>query len=175
MAVSKVKYNGVTLINLENDTATAADVRAGKTFHLANGTIATGTYSGGGNLPANIMVTFNQTVSGVPPVTYAYRAPSENAPFNMVWTFKTVGLVDPSEFDNNVIPCVAHDDKIRDGFYVFVYDDQWIDGTGFVALHCASFNPLNLEDYNIADDDNVYYVIPTTDNITINIKDSNEE
>ena len=55
MAVSKVKYNGVTLINLENDTATAADVRTGKTFHLADGTIATGTYSGGGgNLPANI-------------------------------------------------------------------------------------------------------------------------
>ena len=74
-----------------------------------------------------------------------------------------------------MIPCVAHVDKIRDGFYVFVYDDQWIDGTGFVALHCASFNPLDLEQYNVATDDNVYYVIPTTDNITINIKDSNEE
>ena len=62
MAVSKVKYNGVMLINLENDTATAADVRTGKTFHLADGTIATGTYSGGGGatpeFPRSITVTF---------------------------------------------------------------------------------------------------------------------
>lgn len=46
MAVSKVAYNGQTLIDLTGDTATAADVLTGKTFHLANGEQATGTNTG---------------------------------------------------------------------------------------------------------------------------------
>lgn len=39
---NKVIYGGQVLINLENDTVTAADVLAGVTFHLPDGTIATG-------------------------------------------------------------------------------------------------------------------------------------
>lgn len=42
MAVQKVEYGGTTLIDLTADTATAADVLQGKTFHKADGTIATG-------------------------------------------------------------------------------------------------------------------------------------
>lgn len=48
MAVNKVVYGGATLIDLTSDTATASDVAQGKTFHLADGTQATGTASGGG-------------------------------------------------------------------------------------------------------------------------------
>lgn len=47
MAISRVilnKNNTTTvLMNLQGDTATASDVLSGKTFHLANGTQATGT------------------------------------------------------------------------------------------------------------------------------------
>lgn len=48
MAVNKVVYGGNTLIDLTSDTATASDVAQGKTFHLADGTQATGTASGDG-------------------------------------------------------------------------------------------------------------------------------
>lgn len=43
MAINKVTQNDNTLIDLTNDTATAADVLGGVTFHLANGEQATGT------------------------------------------------------------------------------------------------------------------------------------
>ena len=42
---NKIVYNGTTLIDLTEDTATAEDVALGKIFHLANGLIATGTAS----------------------------------------------------------------------------------------------------------------------------------
>lgn len=164
------KCGGIAPIKANDEMTQPVGQRNGQLF-----TYPSGSGGGGGAVfPASVIVSFNQTVAGIPPVTFAYRAPSEEDPHNVVWKFKTVGVVDPEEFFNNEIPCVAHVDKIRDGFYVFVGDDQFIDGTGFVALHCAEFNPLNLEDYNIADDDNVYYVIPTTDNITITIADGNE-
>ena len=41
--VNKVVYGGDTLINLENDTITRADVLNGKTFHLPDGSTTTGT------------------------------------------------------------------------------------------------------------------------------------
>ena len=41
--VNKVIYGGDTLINLENDTITRADVLNGKTFHLPTGETTTGT------------------------------------------------------------------------------------------------------------------------------------
>ena len=41
--VNKVVYGGETLINLENDTITRADVLNGKTFHLPDGSTTTGT------------------------------------------------------------------------------------------------------------------------------------
>lgn len=40
--VNKVEYGGQTLVDLTGDTATAADVVQGKTFHLASGAQATG-------------------------------------------------------------------------------------------------------------------------------------
>ena len=41
--INKVIYDGDVLIDLTNDTITAADVINNKTFHLANGTTASGT------------------------------------------------------------------------------------------------------------------------------------
>ena len=43
IARNKVIYGGQVLIDLTNDTVTAADVLAGVSFHLPDGTIATGT------------------------------------------------------------------------------------------------------------------------------------
>lgn len=42
MAINKIMQNGNTLMDLTGDTATAADVTSGVTFHLANGQQATG-------------------------------------------------------------------------------------------------------------------------------------
>ena len=50
---NKVVYAGQTLIDLTGDTATAADVAKGKTFHLASGAQATGTHEGGGGASKN--------------------------------------------------------------------------------------------------------------------------
>lgn len=47
MATNKVIINGQTKIDLTGDTAVASDVISGKTFHLADGTQATGTNIGG--------------------------------------------------------------------------------------------------------------------------------
>jgi len=77
MAINKVVYDGDTLIDLTNDTATASDVASGKTFHLADGTIATGTASGGGGaatiealtVTANGTYTAPSGVDGYSPVT----------------------------------------------------------------------------------------------------------
>ena len=48
MEVNKIVLNDEVLIDLTEDTATEQDVIAGKTFHLADGTIGTGTLSAGG-------------------------------------------------------------------------------------------------------------------------------
>ena len=48
--VNKVVLGTDTLLDLPADTATAADVAEGKTFHLASGALATGTASGGGTV-----------------------------------------------------------------------------------------------------------------------------
>lgn len=45
--VNKVQLGSETLLDLTGDTVTAADVAAGKTFHLASGAPATGTASAG--------------------------------------------------------------------------------------------------------------------------------
>lgn len=52
--VNHVVINGVTKLDLRSDTATAADVAAGKTFHLASGAPAVGT---SGMRTATIVVT----------------------------------------------------------------------------------------------------------------------
>ena len=50
MAVSKVAYNGSTLIDLTQDTAVESDVASGKYFHKADGTRVQGTASHSVNL-----------------------------------------------------------------------------------------------------------------------------
>lgn len=75
MAVSKVAYDGHTLIDLTGDTAVAADVTQGKTFHLANGEQATGTNTGGITPTGTINITANGTYD----VT-SYAAAAVNVP-----------------------------------------------------------------------------------------------
>lgn len=60
--VNKVVKNNTTLIDLTNDTATAADVLPGKTLHLASGATATGTGD-------NFVITEN-TVFNIEGVTF---------------------------------------------------------------------------------------------------------
>lgn len=62
MAVNKVVLNEETLIDLTGDTATAADVARGKTFHLANGEQATGTAETGGSV-----ISINLSYGQMPP------------------------------------------------------------------------------------------------------------
>ncbi len=52
--VNKVVLGSDTLLDLTADTATAADVAEGKTFHLASGAQAVGTASGGGGDGASV-------------------------------------------------------------------------------------------------------------------------
>lgn len=47
MAVNQIKFGNTTLIDLSNDTVTAADLASGKTAHDRTGTQITGTASGG--------------------------------------------------------------------------------------------------------------------------------
>lgn len=50
MAINQVKYGNTTLIDLSTDTvASAADIVSGKIGHLRDGTVVTGTASGGGS------------------------------------------------------------------------------------------------------------------------------
>lgn len=82
MAVSKVAFDGRTLIDLTGDTATAADVASGKKFHLSNGEQATGTNTGG-ITPTG---TYNITANGVYDVT-SYATANVNVPVGITPTF----------------------------------------------------------------------------------------
>lgn len=174
MAVSKIMYDGVG-IDLTQDTAVESDVASGKYFHKANGDRVQGTASGGGGgtatFPGTVTITFNTTLGDEIP--YAYRAASQNVPTNVVWRFGTYDPTDPQDVVLNIVSNVA---QVRDGFYVFVHDDQRIELTNAVSLHCASFNPLDqsLAQYGIGDDYNVYYVIPTASTCTITVTDGGE-
>ena len=68
---NKVVYDGNTLIDLTGDTATAADVAQGKTFHLATGEQAVGTASSGGG--SATLTTKTITANGT------YSAEDDNA------------------------------------------------------------------------------------------------
>lgn len=52
--VNHVVINGVTKLDLRSDTATAADVAAGKIFHLASGARVQGTMSDGNSIEYGI-------------------------------------------------------------------------------------------------------------------------
>lgn len=47
MAINKVVYDGNTLIDLTSDTITVSDVVSGVTFHLRDGSVASGTITDG--------------------------------------------------------------------------------------------------------------------------------
>lgn len=59
--INKIIFGADVLIDLTQDTATAADVAQGFTFHDASGTARTGTKTGGGSgtLPVTANGTYN--------------------------------------------------------------------------------------------------------------------
>ena len=65
MAVNKVNYGSMTLIDVSGVTGTPADVASGKTFHLNTGEQATGTASSGGgmNIQVNTDVAYSRSSS----------------------------------------------------------------------------------------------------------------
>lgn len=111
MAVSKVAYDGHTLIDLTGDTAVAADVATGKKFHLANGEQATGTNTGG-ITPAG---TLNITANGTYDVT-SYAAAAVNVPVGVTPSFPRTCAVTIT-LDNTLEPEETFDlDIIYRGF-----------------------------------------------------------
>ena len=111
MAVSKVAYDGHTLIDLTGDTAVAADVASGKTFHLANGEQATGTNTGG-ITPTG---TINITANGTHDVT-SYATANVNVPVGITPTFPRSCAVTIT-LDNTLEPDETFDlDIIYRGF-----------------------------------------------------------
>ena len=91
MAVKKITYDGTVLIDLTGDTASAADVRTGKTFHANDGTIQTGTFNGGGTdyteafisrtYPLTASTSFGNTTVGSGAFAW-YNAPDKYLCFN---------------------------------------------------------------------------------------------
>ena len=111
MAISKVAYDGHTLIDLSGDTAIAADVASGKTFHLANGEQATGTNTGGITPTGTINITSN----GTHDVT-SYATANVNVPVIITPTFPRTCAVTIT-LDNTLEPDETLDlDIIYRGF-----------------------------------------------------------
>lgn len=50
MPINKIVYDGNTLLDLTSDTVTVGDVVSGITFHLRDGSTATGTLANGNNI-----------------------------------------------------------------------------------------------------------------------------
>lgn len=54
MPINKVVYGNTTLLDLTADTITVSDVVSGVTFHLRDGSVATGSIANGNNLEYGI-------------------------------------------------------------------------------------------------------------------------
>ena len=126
MAISKVAYDGHTLIDLTQDTAVESDVASGKYFHKADGTRVQGTASGGGGtiIPRTCAVTltiYDNTADPEPGATdtidYYYRY--VNSSGVLAWKKETItfALGTSSTHNFNVL-LLAADDVCKDGFYL---------------------------------------------------------
>jgi hypothetical protein len=86
---NKIELNGEILLDLTQDTATEADVAEGKTFHRADGVIATGTMvagggigGGGGSLPAGVYFTASSIKS---PTNFRHKRFMFNGELYAIW------------------------------------------------------------------------------------------
>lgn len=186
MAVSKVAYDGHTLIDLTGDTALPADVAQGKTFHLANGKQATGTNTGGitptgtininanGTHDVTSYATANVNVPGNDPVfsqhvnltcdvvdgTYQLSlsiAVRSNSGYNLIWD-----IITPEEHE-------------EDGYYTYTAEFDLIGGNGNIKdgfyITCSNGFYLDqstidskqfIEVYHSGDVRTWYFFVPTS-------------
>ena len=131
MAYSKVAYGGHTLIDLTGDTAVAADVAQGKTFHLANGEQATGTNTGGGGsavfpFACALTITLDNylDVDQTFDLDVRYRGGDPDSPSTVVWRTETFHFSGVDNSDTHVINLVANaEGQHQDGIYIPVGDN----------------------------------------------------
>ena len=109
MAVSKVAYDGHTLIDLTGDTATAADVATGKKFHLANGEQATGTNTGGITPTGTINISTNGDHDVTSYATAHVTVDTAYAVFPHAVDL-AIDVIDGSYQINPSLTCRAHDE-----------------------------------------------------------------
>lgn len=192
MAISKVAYDGHTLIDLTGDTAVAADVAQGKTFHLANGEQATGTNTGG-ITPTG---TININTNGVHDVTsYAnanVNVPSTNPVFSqhidltcdvVDGTYQlSLSLAVRSNSGNNLIwESITPEEYEEDGYYSYTAEFNLIGGNGNIKdgfyITCSNGFDLDqstkdskqyIEVYHVGNVRMWYFFVSSTDT-TFNI------
>lgn len=76
MAINKVVYDGNTLIDLTSDTITVSDVVSGVTFHLRDGSVASGTITDGNEIGYGI-TDGSIPIVGIAKAGYAHAWDSE--------------------------------------------------------------------------------------------------
>lgn len=160
MAVSKVAYDGHTLIDLTGDTATAADVTTGKKFHLANGEQATGTNTGGITPSGTININSNGihdvtsyananvNVSGADPVFSQHIDLTCDV---VDGTYQlSLSLAVRSNSGNNLIwDNITPDEHEEDGYYNYTADFKLIGGSGEIkdGFYITCSNGFDLDQY----------------------------
>ena len=163
MAVSKVAYDGHTLIDLTGDTAVAADVIQGKTFHLANGVKTTGTNTGGGGsavfpYACTLTITLDNylDVDQTLDLAVKYRGGDPDSPSTVVWRTETFHFSGVDNADTHVINLVANPEgQYKDGIYIPVGDG----GTTSNITSAVNCLPCYVTDNGTTGSDVVYLTI----------------
>lgn len=181
MAISKVEFDGNTLIDLSTDTvASAADIAFGKIGHLNDGTVVTGTHQGGGGVIGYKIATGSFTLDEDKLICQSRRA--QDAPevpthnpytiehnlgevprFFVVWdddsSMRTTGTV-TSAFILNTPATTGDRLQIMSGLYRIngSTNNTGLTQTIYTAGADASTTPYTRDKHNVAADERYAYV-----------------